>query len=360
MRKNKLKKTAKQNIYEVQSSDGRKEYIVRFSYLSKNYGERNFTKLFGTTTLKQTFEMFHNVKAELSKGKNPFEKIKSANVDTYFNEYIKTIGSKDNQQNKTWFYNKHIKPTLGKLSVIDINETHINKIMSTSLKDLSARSKKEFKTILQPMFKTAIKKGLISYSPLDDLKLKKDKGKEDLSFRLIESFETVAAQIYRGIHELKNTQDKIVLLIALMCARRRGEILKLKFQDIKGDKVFAPAEITKSNQADEYPLPKEVLDLLLSVKGKKEDNIFDIGVHRPTYLFNKIVKDNIQLSSNQRFTLHDTRHLFQSIMMPRISNPPLVDRCLSHHQNSILTTYLSIIYTDRKIVFESYWEIIRR
>ena len=363
-RKNKLKKTSERNIYELYSVSRRKEYIVRFSYLGKNYGERNFTKLFGTTTLKQTFEMFQNIKVELSKGNNPFAKKKTSDVDTYFLEYIKTISSPANQDNKTWYYNKHIKPTLGKLSAGDITETHIHNIMNGTLKDLSMRSKKELKTILAPLFRTAIRKGDIKYSPLDEFKLKKDEGKEELSFRLIESFATVANQIYNAILEMEKIEEKMVLLIALMCARRRGEILKLKFQDIKDDKVFVPKEITKNGQSDVYPFPKEVLELLEILKKEKgsKGNIFDMGVHKPTYLFNKIIKNpknKIQLTSNQKLTLHDTRHLFQSIMMPEINNPPLVDRCLSHSQSSILNTYLSIGYNDRKLVFLRYWEIIR-
>ena len=358
-RKHKLLKTSKSNIYEVQSVTQRKEYIVRFSYLGKNYGERNFTKIFGTTTLKQTFEMFQNVKVELSKGNNPFKKKKSITIDTYFEDYIKTIESQENQYNKTMYYNKHIKPIIGNLDVVYIETRHINSILNGTLKNLSARSKKELKTILNPIFKKTVKEGLIKYSPLEDMTFKKDAGKEELSHRLGEPYKNVVQKLYKGILKIERIEDKTVLLIALMTGRRRGEILKLRYSDIKNDKVFVPKHITKTNQSDEFPLPDEVIQLINTLPQDKE-NIFTIGRHRPTYIFNKLVKEvKIELTKGHKLTLHDTRHLFQSIMIPEINNPPLVDRCLSHTSNSIMNVYLSFTYEKRKEVFEKYWNIIR-
>ena len=68
---------------------------------------------------------------------------------------------------------------------------------------------------------------------------------------------------------------------------------------------------------------------------------------------------NIQLVHNENITLHDTRHLFMSVMAVETQNPILVDKCISHaHNSSMMDTYLSFSYEKRKEVFKAYWEII--
>ena len=66
-----------------------------------------------------------------------------------------------------------------------------------------------------------------------------------------------------------------------MTARRRGEILQLKWKNIYNEKVFADKSTTKTNINDEYPLPKEVLHLLEKLD-KKEELIFNMSKDRPT------------------------------------------------------------------------------
>lgn len=358
MRKNKLTKTSKPNIYETVTLDGSKNYIVRFSYLGKNYGQRNFTKLFGTRTLKQTFDKFQEVKVNISSGNNPFLKKVSITLDSYFEEHNKH--NKDHHQYSTRkYYEKHIKPIIGNMDIDDIKKNHIEKILNGSLKNNKERSKLTLKEILRPIFNKGIKANLIKHSPLDDIKFNKAKGKRDLSFRLVDDFKTVAQQLYNEIQNIENIEDRCSVLICLMTARRRGEVTQLQRSDIKGDKVFVPESVTKTGTTDEYPLPDEVIELI-STLPKGHDDIFTIGDHRMTSTFNKVVKDaKIQLTKDSKLTLHDTRNLFSSIMIPETNNPPLVDRCLSHAQHSIMNIYLDFTYDKRKDVFEKYWKILR-
>ena len=358
MRKNKLTKTSKPNIYETITQDGSKNYIVRFSYLGKNYGQRNFTKLFGTRTLKQTFDMFQEVKVELSKGNNPFLQKVSITLDSYFEEANNKLKGHHKYAIRK-YYEKHIEPIIGLMDIDEIKTSHIEKILNGTLKNNAERSKLNLKEILRPIFRRAIKNELIKYSPLDDIKFHKAKGKRELSYRLVDDFKTVVQKLYKEINKIEHIEDRCSLLICLMMARRRGEVIQLQHSDIKSDKVFVPEHITKTGTTDEFPLPDEVIELINSLQ-KDQDTIFTIGDHRMTLRFNKVVKEaNIQLTTGSKLTLHDTRNLFQSIMIPEINNPPLVDRCLSHAQHTMVNIYLSLTYEKRREVFMKYWEIIR-
>ena len=363
MRKNELKKTNKPGVYEVLNNDGTKSFIVRFSHGGKRYGNKNFTKLYGCNTPSQAYLKLQEIKIMLSKEINPFENKKTNTLDSYFEDYLSTITNKKNHYSTETFYNKHIKH-LGNKTIDKITEKDILNILNTSLKDKSNRTKKTLKIILGPIFKKALKNKEIELNPLEDIKFPKPQPKREITLRVADDLIVTVKKIYNKVLVEPDIERRIVFLFALMTARRRTEILQLEWADIKGDKVVVPESITKTNIAEEYPLPQEIIELLEIYKNinPKSKKIFSIRPDRVTKAFTQLVKEaDIEMIKGQKITLHDTRNLFQSIMMNETFNPYLVDRCLSHvHHGSMLTTYLSFGYAKRKEVFERYWSIIRR
>lgn len=358
MRKNELKKTSKPNIYQIDALSGRTEYIVRFSYLGKTYGQRNFTKLFGCTTLKQTEEMFNNVKAELSKGNNPFLKKHTINLDTLWEDYKENLKG-NHLYILNGYYEKHIQPLIGKVDIDEVEEKHIYRILNGTLKESGSSNRMKLRTILNPIFKKAIKKGYIKTSPLEFIKFEKPANREELSSIVAEDYKSVTKKLYKSVLEIENIEDRLASLFGLMTARRRNEILQYKHSDIIDGKLFVPKEYTKSNRSDEFPLSKEMLELIEQLP-QERDNLFTIPLNRITKMFGRAVeKSNLKLTKDGKFTFHQTRHLFQSIMIKETNNPPLVDRCISHTQNNVMSIYLSFQYENRKEVFKKYWEIMR-
>lgn len=369
-RKNNLKKTKYTSIYEIIADDTTKQFIARFSYLGKNYGERNFSNLFGVRTAKQAFEKLQEVKVDIAKyGNNPFQKKVKLTLNAQFEVFIETKINKTKYGNKyhlTSSYNKLLKDTLGDKDIDEITHIHIQNLLDKNMKGLSNRRKIDVRNILKPIFLKAIKDEIIKHNPIDDVTFEKPNIKSEITYRVVTNLEEVVQELYQVIMKLTNVEDKIILLIGLMLARRRGEISKLDYSYIKDDKIFVPTIITKTATTDEYPLPIEVLNLIPQLKTyqkgtkNKEGQLFLFNSQRPSYQFEKIVKSSsIEFTEDNNITFHDTRNLFSSIMSPITSNPPLVDRCLSHSQSSIMTTYMSFGYESRKEVFEKYWDIVR-
>lgn len=364
MRKNKLTKTSYQCVYETIGNDSIKNYIVRFSYLGRNYGERNFTKLFGARTAKQAFEKLQEVKTELSKGNNPFKKKKGRSVNEYFETFIKTQSNGNSKYGTRYryenAYNKFIKETIGTKNIGDVTADDIQYILDVVMDKNTDRTKAEVKTTLKPLIKLAQRDGEVKYSVLEDIKFSKKRKKEELTYRVRTDLEIVANRLYKAILALDDTELKVIYLIALMCARRKGEILKLDYSYISGNKVYAPRSITKTSVTDEYPLPIEVMNLLPSLDTYKEGKLFMCPVHTPSAKFPSFIKDiDIEFSENQTFTLHDTRALWSSIMSIKTQKTDLVDRCISHTQAGSKGHYQSFGYNSRKELFEQYWDIVR-
>lgn len=364
MRINELQKTTKPNIYEVKNYDGSKHYMVRFRYLNKNYPIKNFTKMYGCITLTQTQNKLNEIKYQLSLGSNPFEKVQSETINKYFEIYLNSFKNEKTKYVNITFYNKHIKPIIGEKQINAVTLTDLNIILNGTLKDKSDRTKKTLKNIMNPIFDKAIRNQKIKFNLTKDINFKKPKPKIELTSRVSEDLIVIAQKLYSQIISMNDLELKIIFLFSLMTVRRRSEILRLCWNDIVDNKVFVPENITKTNVVDEFPLSEIIINLLQSFKNEKSqptDLLFTIKEDKVTRQFNDIVKSsNIQIVKNQKFTLHDCRNLFQSIMILKSGNALLVDRCISHNQNSksILNVYLSFAYEDRKKVFEEYWTVL--
>lgn len=229
-RKNELKKTKYVGINELEMSDGSKNYVAIFSHNGTRYGERNLTKLFGANSAKQAFEKLQEIKIELSKGIDVFG-IKSERMDDLVYKYLET--TKDEyKKNATFTYNKHIKPIIGRRFINKVTRNDINEIKVEMEKlKLSKATIKKVKTILTPVFREALNDDIITKNILEHISIGGNTVKPPLTDRLNEPLIDAIRKIYKSA--LNQPHDyNVMFLISIMCARRYGEILKLKYEDI--------------------------------------------------------------------------------------------------------------------------------
>jgi predicted P-loop ATPase len=88
-RKYQPKRTKYSNIYELEMSNGEKNYLARFAHNGTRYSDKNLTKLFGSKTAKIAFEKLSDIKIQLSKGVDVFSS-KSDKVDELVYAYLGT------------------------------------------------------------------------------------------------------------------------------------------------------------------------------------------------------------------------------------------------------------------------------
>jgi hypothetical protein len=87
-RKNELKKTKFDNIYEVEMDNGEVNYVTKFVHNSVRYSEKNLTKLFGITSAKKAFEKLTEIRIELSRGNHVFSR-KSNKTYIFFRQIFR-------------------------------------------------------------------------------------------------------------------------------------------------------------------------------------------------------------------------------------------------------------------------------
>lgn len=368
-RKNKLEKTKYANIYELEMSDGKINYIAKFIHNGERYAEKNLTKLFGVNTLIQADKKLYWIRNQLSDDVDVFN-VKSNKVEDLLFKYLDTRNDEYNKVSR-YYYNKHIKPIIGHLMISKVNKDHLLKIKK-NMEDLGLSSStiKKTRTILHPIFEDAFNDGIVKRNVIKSVQMGVHGVKPKLTDRLNEPLTQAVRKIYQAALKEENDYN-LFILISIMCVRRFGEIAALEYEDIIDGVVNVRFETIKSNKklhpkmtVEQYPLPKEVLDIIGTEQ--KTGKLFKHW-HR-TYMdkYATMMKDKVNLdykplAKDFPIRSHENRNFITSIMSKRYGIDYVGIACLSHaiEKSNINARYHSIEYKDREEVYNEYWKILR-
>ena len=150
-------------------------------------------------------------------------------------------------------------------------------------------------------------------------------------------------------------------MMIVMTAHRHGELRQLRIEDCYLDKqmIIAPKTITKTREDYRYPIPKEVIPYLSTIK---EGLIFPTVKKGSMYqVFQRLVKlAGIETFKGKRISPHDMRRLMLSVMIKDLKiDSVLADSCLNHKQRGVINHYLSFEYADIEEAYHKYWDYIR-
>lgn len=371
-RKNPLVLTKYKGIYTTETSNGQIQYIARFTHDGTRYPQKNLSKLYGIKTLKQANDKLNEIKSDLSKGIDVFgsstDKIENLMMD-YFSKR-----SESYRKNRTFTYNKHIKPIIGHLRINKVNKEHIETIISNMQKqELSTSTINKIRVLLNPIFKDAYENETIRRNVLRQVKFPTEQAKPPLSSRLNEPAISAIRKIYNTA--LKERDDYAsMFLLSIMCTRRLGEILQIEYQDITEGWVRVRAGTTKTHKekhpneiVENYPLPQEVLERIDFENKKPNEKVF--YHYDRTYL--DMYKDMIDkrcnlellpLANQYPIRSHDNRNFIMTIMSKQYGIEIIGNTCLSHsaRNSDINQRYNDDIQDDYKLkVFEDYWNTLR-
>lgn len=233
---------------------------------------------------------------------------------------------------------------------------HISDIKTSDvdefIRELS-RSKlapKTIKTYLSPLalaFNEAIRLDIIEKNPVTNAKKPKARTKEKEVF----TKEEIVKLLTNAKGELK-----IFLLIAFYTGARAGEIIALKWSDIKDDRMTISktrsagyTDTPKSGRSRTFKIPKALLEYLSKLERKSP---FVVGKEF-TYI-NTIADAFERLQEElgiEYRSLHTTRHTTISLLLAAGENPMLIKNMVGHvDMKMIETVYGHYIQDDRDLV----------
>ncbi len=382
-RKNKPIKTDYPNIYEILTNEGKKEYLATWTQKGRQYPQKNLTKLFGATTAKKAETQLTELKVLINKGEDPFKKDASDMKKSFSSLVLNEIRSRTVSENYKYvqekIYLKHLDNDIGRLKLDQITISVLDKVFRKLFKTHTIQTVTNLKKTIRPTLDYAVDEKLISNNPLNSLKIRKlTKGtkrssKAPLKHRLLgkdnSKYLNVSSAIYNAAltysiykdEEELDREFQIAFLLASMTARRRSEILKIRYEDITPyDTVKTRADTTKTDVWEEYPLSLEVINRLLpNAKGLLTPNI-TLKIYS-AHMRKLIDNLNLPIHADMKLDGHDTRNLFLTIMSKETKNPFLCDTAISHDQSNykMLLTYYEPDINDHIELFDWYWDLLR-
>ena len=352
----------------------RKYIHVRFKHNNKNYGVKNFTKLYGCRTEKQAFDKLTEIKILINQGKNPFI-TNIYNLDDIFKTKIE-----EKRLNKDWkkhtidnyelYYEKVIKEPLGHKKLNKIEYQDLIEIISK----LKADKKKavwinRLKQILNPIFKEALIRREIYINPCDAIKNEEVEVGDNIYEKIVsDDIVKIAKTLYKTIpyypvkakDEAIKLETRTFLYLVLLSAHRIGEVIQLKkeYCYIEEMKIVSPRTITRTDKDIEFPIPDECLEHIKNVKkGLLFKNIKRASIY---LMFQRLVKiSKISLKNDKKLTIHDTRSLMLNIMIENGIDSKLADFCLDHKSYGTIANYISFSFKRKKEAYNTYWKLIR-
>lgn len=243
---------------------------------------------------------------------------------------------------KESFYKRYLKDPLGKKKLDSIQEHHIMAIIRhLQAEGMATRTVNTTLEILRPLFDFAIKNNALRDNPTRFIVLKKDNTK-----KIVINGAEMFKRIFEGINDYYSTQPFYrALFLFGFTGRRKGEILKLKWENIDLDNNYYWIEDTKNNEDQKYELPHFIKEALLQVQDTRTGLVFKSPVtgrmlENTDGQMNKL-KKHLEMPE---LTLHYMRNVLVSALAERGTEAITLSGMLGHRDATTINKYLSLSY----------------
>ncbi|ATB70390.1 Tyrosine recombinase XerC [Sulfurospirillum diekertiae] len=243
---------------------------------------------------------------------------------------------------KESFYKRYLKDPLGKKKLDSIQEHHIMAIIRhLQAEGMATRTVNTTLEILRPLFDFAIKNKALRDNPTRFIVLKKDNTK-----KIVINGAEMFKRIFEGINDYYSSQPFYrALFLFGFTGRRKGEILKLKWENIDLDNNYYWIEDTKNNEKQKYELPHFIKEALLQIPDTHIGLVFKSPVtgrmlENTDGQMNKL-KKHLEMPE---LTLHYMRNVLVSALAERGTEAITLSGMLGHRDATTINKYLSLSY----------------
>ncbi|MDA2918597.1 tyrosine-type recombinase/integrase [Desulfobacterota bacterium AH_259_B03_O07] len=189
--------------------------------------------------------------------------------------------------------------------------------------------------ILRRMFNLAVQWKFISSNPLKGLKLLKV---PNFKPRVLKDRE------FQKLYDSASKHFKPILLCAYMTGMRRGEIAKLRWEDVDFEDRYIHVVESKNNEARSIPVSGMLMNTLKELKKSSEtDYVFTTHEGKPythVTVWKTVWNNALKKSGIEKCRFHDLRHTFISNLIVREKEDFATVMSISGHRDiSMLKRY---------------------
>jgi len=338
-------------IYKREGKTGKISFQAFWYEPVKNPGDK--PKLKGKCFKTERDALDYLAKARVAKKERRYHDVFDVKKETKttFGElldvYIKNFNTQRSWPTKVFTVNE-LRKAFGGKKLADITTLHLesyrNTRKKTPLKSGKPRSEASVNyemAVLSHVLAKAVEWDLLENNPFK-------KGKR-LMYRVDNARDRYLTipeieALMKACDDLKVHSPHLTAIIktTLLTGMRRGEVLGIKWEDIRGDFITLKGENTKSAKARQIPINEELAEVLREVRrvnGLKSEYVFcnDQGqrFHDVRSSFDKVLRR--ARIENCRF--HDLRHTYASHFMMQGGNLTTLSKLLGHASLAMTMRY---------------------
>ncbi len=286
------------------------------------------------------------IRAQIMNGKNPQKKKKEfRQQDTLSQMFEKFMAEKKPRLSHNTYdeyqriWDKDLKSVFGNKKVSEITFDSIKRFhRKYAPKPYYAN---RCVMLLRAIFNLFIKDGTFKgVNPTTGIKF----NKEEARVRYMEH-----SEIERFFDAFNNSDDsvsKLAILMMLYTGARRGNVLRMKWDELDLDAKIWNIPRTKTGKNKTVPLADSALEILLQIKADNPDEtyVFPSETSASGHLEDvKRVWHTLKKKANlKNFRLHDLRHTLATYMVAQGANPYIVQRVLTHQSSQSTQIYVNL------------------
>jgi len=285
-----------------------------------------------------------NAQAELNNIKNRKKEMlgnDSITLDELMTKHFELQPDTNYTKTRKSHYDRYVSGVCGKKKVVELRQLHIREsIKQQEDLGLSPRTIKQTLEVLAPALKNAIANRLISFNPLDGIKIKLPPTK-----KIVLGASEELTKIHKAIfEEYGNDPFYLALFLFALQGRRKGEIITLKWENIDMVNSYYVLRNTKNNEEQKIYLPDIIKESLIKLPHLSEwvfhsaitgSHVTDI--RRATNKLKKRLGD-------KNFGIHYLRNVIVSAMSEQGFDSIHLSGALGHNDPNTIKKYLTMNY----------------
>lgn len=242
--------------------------------------------------------------------------------EQFANDFI-DLYSKQNK--KSWKRDetslKSLKPFFKGKMIQDIGGELAERYKARRKTQVSPSTVNRELALLKTMFNKAVEWGRLESSPLGNVRKFKEPNSKD---RILSPDEM------RDLIDRANGHLKPILIIALNCAMRKGEILSLKWENVNLSKRCIHIEDSKSGRSKDVPMNNLVIEALSVIPQNSEYVFLNPQTGKPIKDVKTAFKKACEKAKIKGLRFHDLRHTSATRMVEVGVDLVTVSKILGH------------------------------
>jgi integrase len=366
-RREDIREKGRSGFYIRVFPSGEKSWI----YLYKKDGTQRRLTLgnYPAMSLSEAHAAHENARLEVKRGGDPATAAQEAKQQEKEADTVKQLAAeyiekwakprKRSWQEDARILDKDIIPVIGKKRAKEVTRRDIIRLLDKIAGRGALIAANRTQALLRKLFNFAIGEDIVPFNPCLEINRRGEEHKKD---RWLSDDEI--RQHWQGILDSDLTrQTQVALLLQLVTAQRKGEVVAMRWDQIESDMWTIPAENAKNKQAHRVPLSPQALNLLDMVKNDSpwvfpapSGHLRGDSISRATRRYLMRIKKptesdpDAKLTKNdpEWFTPHDLRRTAATNMTKAGHNRLTVSKVLNHVEGGVTAIYDRHSYDKEK------------